>query len=131
MSFKRFERRKKTGSRYKNFLQSADDDPLGGVANLFDVAMVFAVALILAMFHALNVPELLTATDDVTIVKNPGKPNMEIIKKEGVKLEKYRMTDQRMNGQGQRLGVCYKLANGEVVYVPESVVNKKIETPEP
>ncbi len=125
MSFRSESKQRRVRGRYKNFLQDVDDDPLGGVANLFDVAMVFAVALILAMFHALNVPELLTATDDITIVKNPGKPNMEIIKKDGIKLEKYKMTKEQMDGQGQRLGICYKLANGEVVYVPESVIKKK------
>ncbi|MDD5135491.1 MAG: DUF2149 domain-containing protein [Phycisphaerae bacterium] len=103
-----------------HFLRSLDDDPLGGVANLFDVAMVFAVALILALFTALQVPELLNNKDDFVIVKNPGKLNMEIIQKKGVKLEKYKMSTEETGGQGQRLGICYQLANGEVVYVPEN-----------
>ncbi len=103
----------------RHFMESTDDDPLGGVANLFDVAMVFAVALILAAFTALRVPELLSASEDMLIVKNPGQADMEIIRKEGVKLEHYQATADEMGGQGQRMGVCYRLANGEVVYVPE------------
>jgi hypothetical protein len=107
--------------RYRKFLQGSDEDPLGGVANLFDVAMVFAVALILALFQALQVPELLSSPDEVTLVKNPGKPDMEIVRKRGIKLETFRMTREAMQGQGERLGICYRLANGEVVYVPESL----------
>ena len=106
--------------RYRKFLGVSDEDPLGGVANLFDVAMVFAVALILALFQALRVPELLTSRDEVTLVKNPGKPDMEIITKKGVQIETYRMTPEDMQGEGQRLGICYRLANGEVVYVPDA-----------
>lgn len=106
--------------RYRKFLGTSDEDPLGGVANLFDVAMVFAVALILALFNALRVPELLTSPDEVTLVKNPGKPDMEIITKRGVEIETYRMTPDDMQGQGERLGICYRLASGEVVYVPDT-----------
>ena len=106
--------------RYKKFINPAEDDPLAAVANLFDVAMVFAVALILAMFSALSVPELLTSKN-YTVVKNPGKKDMEIITKEGVKIDRYRMTDETMSGgSGKRLGTAYMLPNGEVIYVPES-----------
>ena len=120
MAGKRSNRRE--AKRYRKFITTADEDPLGGVANLFDVAMVFAVALILALFNALQVPELLTSPDEVTIVKNPGKPDMEIIKKKGIKLEKYKMTKDSAQGQGQRLGICYRLADGEVIYVPETTI---------
>ena len=105
--------------RYRRLLDIADDDPLGTVANLFDVAMVFAVALILAMFTALSVPELLASKEDIAIVKNPGKANMEIILKKGVKIDRFRMTQEQIGGSGQRLGVAYRLPTGEVVYVPE------------
>jgi len=108
------------GRRYRKFLGMGDEDPLGGVANLFDVAMVFAVALILALFNALRVPELLTSPEEVTLVKNPGRPDMEIITKKGVQIETYRMTPEDMQGQGHRLGICYRLAGGEVVYVPDT-----------
>jgi len=121
MSLSRVDRPNRQARRYRKFLGTSDEDPLGGVANLFDVAMVFAVALILALFNALQVPELLTSPDEVTLVKNPGKADMEIITKKGVQIETYRMTPEDMQGQGQRLGICYRLANGEVVYVPEAI----------
>ncbi len=106
--------------RYRRLLDGAEEDPLGAVTNLFDVAMVFAVALILAMFTALSVPELLNSMDDITIIKKAGKPDMEIITKKGVKIDRYRMTKEEIGGNGQRLGVAYRLPSGEVVYVPET-----------
>ncbi len=109
-----------TRPRYKRLLEQSEDDPLGAVANLFDVAMVFAVALILAMFTALSVPELLNSPEDITIIKNAGKPDMEIIMKKGVKIDRYRMTEEEIGGNGQRLGIAYRLPSGEVVYVPEN-----------
>ena len=45
---------------------------------------------------------------------------MEIIRKKGIKLERYHISDREAGGEGQRLGICYQLADGEVVYVPES-----------
>ncbi|MHC1573327.1 MAG: DUF2149 domain-containing protein, partial [Candidatus Syntropharchaeales archaeon] len=36
-----------------------EDGPLASVANLFDVAMVFAVALLVALVLSYNIPELL------------------------------------------------------------------------
>lgn len=106
-------------TRHRRLLDGMDDDPLSSVANLFDVAMVFAVALILAMFTALSVPELLTSTDDIAIVKNAGRPDMEIIMKKGVKIDRFRMTEEVSQGNGQRLGTAYLLPSGEVIYVPE------------
>jgi hypothetical protein len=107
-----------TPPRYRKLLVGLEEEPMGGVANLFDVAMVFAVALILAMFTALSVPELLIGAEDVTIVKNAGKPDMEVITKEGVEIERYRMTREEIGGTGRRLGIAYMLPNGDVVYVP-------------
>jgi hypothetical protein len=116
---KKFTKTRNKKKPYRQFIKTSESDPLSGVANLFDVAMVFAVALIIMIFNALHVPELLNAREDVTIVKNPGQENMEIITKKGVKLETYRMTDKDKSGTGTKLGICYKLSTGEVIYVPE------------
>ncbi len=105
-------------SAHKRLLASQDEDPLTSVANLFDVAMVFAVALLLALVAHFHLPELLSG-EDITIVKNPGRPNMEIIRRKGQKLEHYRMTKQTLGGEGEKLGTAYRLKTGEVVYVPE------------
>ena len=61
-----------------------DSDPMSVVSNLFDVAMVFAVALMVALVSRYNMTEMFSQ-EDFTMVKNPGKENMEIITKEGQK----------------------------------------------
>jgi hypothetical protein len=102
------------------FFKSDDGDPLSVVVNLFDVAMVFAVALMVAMVLHLNMTEVFTK-EDFTIVKNPGKDNMEIITKEGNKINRYIPNAEQTASQtkGKRVGVAYELENGEIIYVPE------------
>ena len=53
----------------------SDSDPMGTVANLFDVAMVFAVALMVALVSRFNMTEMFSK-EDFTMVKNPGKENI-------------------------------------------------------
>lgn len=96
-----------------------DDDPMSGMANLFDLAMVFAVALMVALVTRFNVPEMIS-DEDFTLVKNPGKPNMEIIKKKGKTIEKYKATKGKSSkGKGKKVGTAYELENGEIIYIPE------------
>ena len=98
-----------------------DSDPLSVVVNLFDVAMVFAVALMVSMVMNLNMSDFFS-DKDFTIVKNPGKDNMEIITKEGKKISKYTPSEQKNNDtqkKGKKVGIAYELENGEIIYVPE------------
>ncbi len=97
-----------------------DHDPMAVLTNLFDVAMVFAVALMVALVTRFNMSEMFSR-EDFTIVKNPGTEQMEIITKKGEKIEKYTPSeDQSANGsRGKRVGVAYQLDNGEIIYVPE------------
>ncbi len=92
-------------------------DPMGNLANLFDVAMVFAVAFMVALVSFLQIPGLLQ-DKDYTVITNPGKPDMEIIVKEGEEIKHYEATDQTGTGQGELLGKAYRLPDGRVVYVP-------------
>ncbi|MFH0904719.1 MAG: DUF2149 domain-containing protein [Methanobacteriota archaeon] len=94
------------------------ESPMEGVANLFDVALVFAVALMLALVTYASIPEMLTQTN-VTIVKNPGTPQMEIITKQGEKIEVSKISEEIASGRGKKIGSTYILENGEAVYVPE------------
>ncbi len=95
------------------------EDPMSGVANLFDVAMVFAVGLMVAMVSAYHLHELFSA-DELTMIKNPNQPGkMEIITKKGKEIKVRKMTKEMAQGQGMRLGTAYRLKNGKVVYVPE------------
>ncbi len=101
-------------------LQQGDDDPMQTVANLFDVAMVFAVALMVALVTHFNMSEFFSK-ENFTMIKNPGKDNMEIITKEGQQIKHYTPTDdQQISGKrGRKVGVAYQLENGEIIYVPE------------
>lgn len=95
-----------------------DSDPLSGMANLFDLAMVFAVALMVAMVVNFQMTEFLTG-EDVTIVKNPGTEDMEIIVKKGREIERYTGSEETGAGKGRRVGTAYELENGQIIYVPE------------
>ena len=71
-----------------------DSDPMGTVANLFDVAMVFAVALMVALVTRFNMTEMFSK-EDFTMVKNPGKENMEIITKVGLEIKRYTHSEEQ------------------------------------
>ncbi len=106
----------------RNKLLHSDDnsDPMGTMTNLFDVAMVFAVALMVALVTRFNMTEMFSQ-EDFTMVKNPGKENMEIITKEGKEIKKYAPSEEQnsSNKKGKRVGTAYQLENGEIIYVPE------------
>ncbi len=105
--------------RSSRAFKEEDTDPLSVVVNLFDVAMVFAVALMVAMVMNMNMGEFFSK-EDFTIVKNPGKDNMEIITKEGNKINKYTPSNEQSSGKkGKKVGIAYELENGEIIYVPE------------
>jgi hypothetical protein len=106
--------------RRKIIKTKEEDDPMSLVSNLFDVAMVFAVALMVALVTKFNMTEVFSK-EDYTIVKNPGTDKMEIITKKGEKITKYSASEeQKSTGQkGRKVGVAYELENGEIIYVPE------------
>ena len=78
------------------------------VSNLFDVAMVFAVALMVALVTRYNMTEMFSQ-EDFTMVKNPGKENMEIITKEGRRLTVIpllRIRDVKKRQERKKGGYC-------------------------
>lgn len=108
-------------NRYIDNFDSEDHDPLASMANLFDVAMVFAVALMVALVVRMKMTEFLT-DKDVTFVKNAGMKDMEIIVKKKNKISRYKAqkNNKSRNGKGRRVGIAYKLDNGDIIYVPET-----------
>ncbi|WP_430817816.1 DUF2149 domain-containing protein [Carboxylicivirga sp. RSCT41] len=106
--------------RSKRFLQEEDIDPMATVSNLFDVAMVFALALMVALVARYKMTEMFSK-EDFTMVKNPGQENMEIITKKGEKIDTYKASDESSasGNKGKRVGVAYQLDNGEIIYIPE------------
>ena len=98
-----------------------DHDPLSVLTNLFDVAMVFAVALMVALVTRYDMTEMFSK-EDFTMVKNPGTEQMEIITKKGETIEKYTPSEDQSEGngsKGKRVGTAYQLGTGEIIYVPE------------
>ena len=83
---------------YRSLLTELDDNPLTGVANLFDVAMVFAVAILIALVSHLD---------------SPSAPDVE-----AVELQRFEQSTETGSGEGVQLGMAYRLDSGEVVYVP-------------
>ena len=107
--------------RHSLLKNQEEDDPMSTVSNLFDVAMVFAVALMVALVTRFNMTEIFSQ-DDFTMIKNPGKENMEIITKEGTQINKYTPSEDQSQQEGKRgkkVGIAYELENGEIIYVPE------------
>ena len=113
---------------YRRISLDSIDEPTesitSGVENLFDVAMVFAVALIVALAAFWQSP-LLFENQDFTAVVNPGKPDMELVVKEGKELKRYQASTEQGSGEGELLGRAYRLPDGKVVYVPTEAERKK------
>ena len=97
-----------------------DDDPMSGVANLFDVAMVFAVGLLLMVLIYFSMPELLTP-EDVTVVKI-NEHNVEIIAKHGEKIEKLEMSNETVETEiVGKFGTIYKTKDGGYLLAPANM----------
>ena len=93
------------------------DDPILSVVNLIDVFLVIIAALLLAV--ASN-PMNPFVQEDVTVIKNPGQPNMEMIVKKGEIIEHYQASGEIGTGEGSRAGVAYRMKDGSFIYVPET-----------
>lgn len=113
-----FNPRERNSGRFRTILDAPEEDPLSGVANLFDVSMVFMAALMLAL--AVNWKNSAPTPAQAANQSASGEPILEAMKKQGLKLERYHPTDNQIGGAGQRLGMAYQLKNGDVVYVPEA-----------
>ena len=96
-----------------------DDDPMTGVANLFDIGLVFIVGLLMTLFSAYHLQDLFDQTSDLTILKQQANGEIEIITKKGVQVKALKVSKTTASGQGERLGVAYRLQDGTMVYVPE------------
>lgn len=88
------------------------------MANLFDVGIVFALGFLLALITCLGLPEVIRRTDAMA-VKAQGTPELEVVDPNAEKLQRYRISNENLEGEGVKLGVAYRLASGEVVCVPD------------
>lgn len=99
--------------------QEALEDPISGVANLFDASVVFIVSMMIALFMAYNMIDLVNPNAEVTITKKGADGQIEVITKKGSEIKAQKVTDKKLSGQGERLGTAYRLNDGRVIYVPE------------
>ena len=99
--------------------ESPEEDPLAGIANLFDVSVVFIVGLMITLFSVYRMGDLVDAQSAVTMVKTNAQGEQEIIVKKGTKVTAYKVSGKTATGDGERLGTAYRLANGQIIYVPE------------
>lgn len=100
-------------------IEEPEEDPLSGVANLFDVSVVFIVSLMITLFSVYRMGDLVDPQSEVTMVKTTADGAQEIIVKKGPKIEARKISKETMSGEGVRLGIAYQLSNGEIIYVPE------------
>lgn len=100
--------------------EPVEEDPLAGVANLFDVSIVFIVGLMISMFSVYRMGDLMDANSEVTMVKTSADGMQEIIVKKGETITAYELTGETGKGDGERLGTAYRLANGQIIYVPDT-----------
>ena len=105
--------------RPDDHLDVAEDDPMAGVSNLFDLSLVFIVSLILVLFTVYQMQEFFDPNSEFTMVKTNADGMQEVIRKKGREIEAYKVTQQSLKGQGDRLGVAYRLKDGSIIYVPE------------
>lgn len=94
-----------------------NDDPILSVVNLIDVFLVIIAALLVAVANNPLVNPF--AQRDVTVIIDPGQPNMEIVVKQGEKIERYKASGAIGRGDGEKAGVAYRMKDGSIVYVPE------------
>lgn len=113
------------GVRFLNrYRQGIDDDlgendPLSGVANLFDLGLVFMVGLMLMLLSAFRLKDFLDPSSNITITKENPSGEVEIISKKGRRIEAVKITGKKGTGLGTRLGTAYRLKDGTMIYVPE------------
>lgn len=91
-------------------------NPMLSTVNLIDVFLVIIGALLISI--AMN-PLSPFSSENVTIIKNEGKENMEIIVKDGETIETYKSNGSIGSGDGTKAGIAYRMDDGSIIYVPD------------
>src|SRR5689334_22452327 len=97
--------------RHIHLLGEDDDDPMLSAVNLVDVFLVLVVALLTAVAaHAQR-----DAQDDVTVIRNPGRPDMEVVVREHGREVRFRGNGTAGAADGSvRAGIAYRLKDGNI-----------------
>ena len=104
--------------RHRTRIPDRNGDPMEAVSNLFDVAMLIGIGFLVVALSSFGLKELVTE-GDLTVIKSPGTPEMEIITRKGTQIERLKATPEEASGKGLPIGTVYRLENGQVVWVPE------------
>jgi hypothetical protein len=104
--------------RRRRIMPDRNGDPMESMGNLFDVAVLIGVGFLIVSLSAFGLQEIVSA-DDVTIVKDPGTPDMEIITKQNGEIERLERTEAIAQGRGYAIGTVFQLEDGSVIWVPE------------
>ena len=102
--------------KHLSVLAEDDDDPMLSAVNLVDVFLVLVVALLTAV----AVQSQTSANESVTIIRNAGQPDMEVVVREQGKEVRFKGAGSAAQGQCVRAGVAYQLEDGNIVYIPET-----------
>ena len=105
--------------RIKTESELDGEDPMSGVANLFDVGLVFIVGLLVTLFSAYHLQDLFSEKSDMTIIKKTESEELQIITKKGKRIKAMKVTKAKAKGGGERLGTAYRLEDGTMIYVPD------------
>lgn len=98
----------------------SEEDPMNGVAQLFDVSIAFIVAVITALFTLLSSKDLLKVNSEWEMIRKSQTGKTENVDKpKSNNTISRKATDTQKSGNGKRLGTAYELDNGEVIYVPD------------
>ncbi len=95
------------------------DDPMAGIANLFDLGLVFIVGLLMTLFSVYRLEDLFSERSELTIIKKTEAEGLHIITKKGTRIKAMKVTESKAKGGGERLGTAYRLEDGTIVYVPD------------
>jgi len=96
--------------------EDESSNPLLSVTNLIDVFLVLIAALLISIAKNPLNPFI---DETVTVIKNAGQPDMEIVIKDGETVETYKSTGEIGEGDGVKAGIAYKMPDGSIVYVPD------------
>lgn len=103
-----------------------DNNPLSIMANLFETGLVFALGFMVSLISAMNMIDMFNPEAKVTVTTER-KDGIQIMVKDGQKTTIRRMTKNLGEGDGEKLGVAYRLDDGSVIYVPEGDENEKAQ----
>ena len=109
--------------RIRRSLGRSDDDPLEGVANFFDIGVIFSLGFMAAMLAHQS--------------QGGGSPSSASGARQEVKVDqdkrktaRFDTSRDKLSGEGERLGTAYRLKSGEMVYIPDGqAIEEQKEAP--